>query len=115
MASNLVFRHTERTSHHNLRVASEPRPTITPNDVLVQIRGVALNYRDVAVADSTYPFPVKDSVVPCSDGAGVVVEVGSAVEGLQLGDRVIANFDVTNFYGPQLDWVHSLGGFLDGV
>ncbi|OWZ12333.1 NAD(P)-binding Rossmann-fold containing protein [Phytophthora megakarya] len=115
MSSHVAFRHGERTSHHNLRVVSEPKPTITPNEVLVQIRGVALNFRDVAVADSTYPFPVKDSVVPCSDGAGVVVEVGSAVGDFKLGDKVITNFDVTNLYGPQLDWVHSLGGALDGV
>ncbi|POM69194.1 NAD(P)-binding Rossmann-fold containing protein [Phytophthora palmivora] len=115
MSSHVAFRHTERTSHHNLRVVSEPKPTISSNEVLVQIRGVALNYRDVAVADSTYPFPVNDGVVPCSDGAGVIVEVGSAVDDFKLGDKVISNFDVTNLYGPQLDWLHSLGGVVDGV
>lgn len=115
MVHHVAFRHTERTSHHNLHTVSEPRPTIVPNEVLVQIRGVALNYRDVAVSNSTYPFPVKDAVVPCSDGAGVVVEIGSAVDGFKLGDKVITNFDVTNLYGPHLDWSHSLGGMLDGV
>ncbi|EGZ11309.1 hypothetical protein PHYSODRAFT_318082 [Phytophthora sojae] len=113
MSSHVAFRHSERSSHHNMRVVSEPKPT--PNEVLVQIRGVALNYRDIAVADSTYPFPVKDKVVPCSDGAGVVVDVGSAVDGFELGDKVITNFDVSNLYGPQQDWAHSLGGMLNGV
>ncbi|KAG7390526.1 hypothetical protein PHYBOEH_007024 [Phytophthora boehmeriae] len=115
MATNVMFRHTERSTHHNLRVVSEPRPAVAAGEVLVQVRGVALNYRDIAVGNSTYPFPVKDGVVPCSDGAGVVVEVGSAVDDFQLGDHVVSNFDVTNLYGPQLDWMHSLGGMLDGV
>lgn len=115
MSSNLTFRHTERTSHHNLKLASEPIPTIDKHEVLVKIRGVALNYRDISISDSTYPFPVKDDVVPCSDGAGIVVQVGSAVEGFQVGDRVIANFDVKHYYGPQPDWLHGHGGPIDGV
>ena len=28
---------------------------------------------------------------------------------------MIANFDVTNLYGPQQDWDHGLGGPIDGV
>ncbi|GAB9463758.1 Zinc-type alcohol dehydrogenase protein [Globisporangium polare] len=113
--TNTVFRHSERTSHHNLTVSTEPMPTIAAHQVLVQIKSVALNYRDIAIADSSYPFPVKDDVVPCSDGAGVVVQVGSDVEGLSVGDRVIANFDVKHMYGPQPDWLHGHGGPIDGV
>jgi hypothetical protein len=58
---------------------------------------------------------VKDNVVPCSDSAGVVAAVGDAVEDISVGDRVVANFDRSNLYGPQKDWVHSLGGFFDGT
>ncbi|KAL3670837.1 hypothetical protein V7S43_004022 [Phytophthora oleae] len=115
MAPNLVFRHTDRTSHHTLQVGSEPRPSAGPNEVLVQVRGVTLNYRDTIVANNTNPFPVKTNVVPCSDGADVVVELGADVDSLEVGDRVISNFDVSNLYGPQTDWLHSLGGPLDGM
>lgn len=115
MASNLVFRHTDRTSPRTLRVGQEPKPVIRPDEVLVQLRAVTLNYRDAIVANGTYPFPVKDDLVPCSDGAGVVVEIGSAVEDLEIGDRVISNFDVNHLYGPLPDWDHSLGGCLDGM
>lgn len=114
-ATQLVYRHGERTTHNNLKVSHEPVPTIAEHQVLIQVRGVSLNYRDLAVSNSTYPFPVKDDVVPCSDAAGVVTAVGAAVEGLKVGDRVISSFDLTNVYGPQQDWVHSLGGWFDGV
>ncbi|KAF1314412.1 Zinc-type alcohol dehydrogenase protein, partial [Globisporangium splendens] len=113
--TSLVFRHGQRTSHHNLKLATEPTPTIAAHQVLVKIRAVALNYRDVGIANSTYPFPIKDDVVPCSDGAGEIVQVGSAVEGFHVGDRIIANFDVNHFYGPQPDYLHRLGGPIDGV
>ncbi|KUF64560.1 Zinc-type alcohol dehydrogenase protein [Phytophthora nicotianae] len=115
-SSNLVFRHTDRTSHHTLRVQSERRPAVGPDEVLVQIRGVTLNYRDTIVANGTYPFPLKDDLVPCSDGAGVVVELGADVKTLLLGDRVIANFDVNNLDGltPGMKR-ESLGGNVDGV
>ncbi|KAK1935593.1 Zinc-type alcohol dehydrogenase-like protein [Phytophthora citrophthora] len=106
MASNIVFRHTDRASHYTLQVKSEPRPTAGLNEVLIQVRGVTLNYRDTIVANNTYPFPVKDNVVPCSDGAGVVVELGTGVDSLEVGDRVISNFDVSNLYGPQSDALH---------
>lgn len=113
MVSNLVFRHTDRVSPRTLRVSQEPMPVIRPDEVLVQLRGVTLNYRDSIVANGTYPFPVKDDLVPCSDGAGIVVEIGSAVEDLEIGDRVIASFDVNHLYGPLPDSNHSLGGCLD--
>ncbi|KAE9124779.1 hypothetical protein PF005_g30362 [Phytophthora fragariae] len=83
MAANLVFRHTDCTSHHTLRVTSEPRPVVGADEVLVQIRGVTLDYRDTIVANGTYAFPAKEDLIPCSDGAGVVVELGANVESLQ--------------------------------
>lgn len=32
-----------------------------------------------------------------------------------VGDWVIANFDISNLYGPQQDWEHGLGGPIDGT
>ncbi|GMF27512.1 unnamed protein product [Phytophthora lilii] len=71
---------------------------------------------DTIVANGTYPYPVKDHVVPCSDGAAVVVELGSNVESLQVADRVVVNFDMNNLSGLQPGSTReSLGGNLDGV
>ncbi|KAG3007080.1 hypothetical protein PC120_g17016 [Phytophthora cactorum] len=84
-------------------------------------------YRSVAARSATetplwpmartrYPFPVKDDLVPCSDGGGIVVELGADVKTLQLGDHVIASFDSNNLDGlaPGLKR-ESLGGNVDGV
>ena len=94
-----------------LEEKSEPIPSAQPLEVVLKVHAVTLNYRDLVVANGGYPFPVKDSVVPLSDGAGTVEEVGSGVTWLQKGDWAIANFDVSNLYGPQQgkrSHVHSL-------
>lgn len=90
-------------------------PSAGPYEVLVKVRSVALNYRDYVVATGKYPFKVKESVVPCSDIAGDVVEVGHGVEDIAAGDQVISSFDLKTLYGPIKDWDHGLGGSLDGV
>jgi NADPH:quinone reductase-like Zn-dependent oxidoreductase len=76
----------------HLRVQELPEPTIQSADqVLVQIRAAALNRLDLLVAEGlpgvTYRFPH----ILGSDGAGVVREVGSAVQQLRPGDRVMVN------------------------
>lgn len=61
-----------------------------PGDVLIKIKALSLNARDLQIANSTYPAPhdIKDELVPVSDAAGEIVEVGSEVEGWKVGDRV---------------------------
>ncbi|KAH8664772.1 chaperonin 10-like protein [Ilyonectria robusta] len=115
MALQKVFRLPQRTSIHDLVVNDEPIPVPSPNEVLIKIRKVSLNYRDVAVATSKYPFTVKGNVVPCSDFAGDVVSVGNRVEGFAPHDRVISSFDLNTPYGAIQDWNHSLGGNVDGA
>ncbi|KAL4145137.1 hypothetical protein PRNP1_012871 [Phytophthora ramorum] len=113
---NAVYRFGDRTSYKTIKQTTEPVPAVRDHEVLVEIHGVTLNYRDLAISKSEYPSTVTEHVVPCSDGAGVVVSVGSAVEDIDVGDRVITNFDVTNLYGPVLNGgSHRLGGVLDGM
>lgn len=118
MANQKVFRlpnQSERTSHKAIKEFSEPVPQINSYEVLINIKAVSLNYRDLVIANGKYPFPVKDKAVPCSDGAGVVEAVGESVNNFKKGDRVFGNFDPANLYGPQLDWNSGLGGPLDGM
>ncbi|KAF2021160.1 NAD(P)-binding protein [Aaosphaeria arxii CBS 175.79] len=115
MATQRVFRLPQRTSIHDLTVGEEKVPEPAAHEVLVRIRSVALNFRDFAVSTGKYPFPVKENVVPCSDLAGEVVGLGSAVEDFSEGDKVIASFDLNTPSGAMQDWLHSLGGVYDGA
>ncbi len=60
-----------------------------PGQVRVEVRAAGLNFRDVLVALGAYP----GEAVVGGEGAGVVLEVGSEVEGLAVGDRVMGLMD----------------------
>lgn len=116
MSQQRVFRLPSKGSgYQSLEEKSEAIPKVQPHEVLIQIHATTLNYRDLVIANGGYPFPVQDNVVPLSDGAGTIVEVGSEVSGLNRDDWAIANFDISNLYGPQQDWTHGLGGPIDGM
>ncbi|KIM94002.1 hypothetical protein OIDMADRAFT_106866 [Oidiodendron maius Zn] len=115
MTSHTVYRLVDRNSFRDIKPFEEPIPTINHNEVLVRIRAVALNYRDLIIADGTYPFPSKDQVIPCSDGAGEVVKVGNTVSSVKEGDHVIANFNLAHLYGFQADHSQAQGAGADGV
>ncbi|EHK21566.1 uncharacterized protein TRIVIDRAFT_52718 [Trichoderma virens Gv29-8] len=110
-----VFRLNSRQSIVDLTRSIEEIPKVAAHEVLVKIRSVALNFRDLAIATSRYPFPVKDNVIPVSDACGEIVEIGPNVQGFTKGDWVIANFNPGNLYGPMKDWFGGLGGPVDGV
>ena len=63
-----------------------------PTQVRVRVHATTINYRDLLVLNGVYPVSTKEPLVPGSDGAGVVVEVGSAVSRFKAGDRVITSF-----------------------
>lgn len=71
-----------------LRIESMPDPVCGPEDVVVAVRAVALNgFEPMILQGSTAlrtPFPM----IPGGDAAGEIVEVGAAVEGWGVGDRV---------------------------
>ncbi|KAI5236019.1 NAD(P)-binding protein [Aureobasidium subglaciale] len=115
MPTHKVFRLHSRTDFRAIKSHEEEIPTPDKHEVLIKVKSVSLNYRDVGVANGGYPFPVKDMVVPCSDACGEVVELGSAVKNVEKGDLVVCTFDPTNLYGPQKDWQNGLGGPVDGV
>ncbi|KAF5862424.1 hypothetical protein ETB97_011698 [Aspergillus alliaceus] len=68
-------------------------------EILVRIKAVSLNWRDGIIAEGTYPFPGPDALVPGSDGAGYVEEVGECVTEWKAGDRVLANFTQEHIAG----------------
>ncbi|KAE8146603.1 NAD(P)-binding protein [Aspergillus avenaceus] len=115
MSKQTVFRFPTRTSFDDLVSCEEGIPTPSKHEVLIKIRAMALNSRDLQVAKNTYAFPVSDNLVPCSDGAGDIVAVGEAVDDLKEGDRAVISFNTAHFYGTQKSWLTCQGGYIDGV
>ena len=77
----------------NLTLAEVATPVPGPDDVLIRIRAVSLNYRDLDTVRGTYPGGKYDlPFTPTSDAAGEVVAIGNRVTNLRLGDRVVPNF-----------------------
>lgn len=100
-----------------LKVSERPQPTVQPGTVLVRVKAASLNYRDFMVASGIYNPKMPLPRVPCSDGAGEVVEVGAGVEGVKPGDRVAGTF-FQNWQDGELTDANArstLGGDLDGM
>ncbi len=81
-----------------LEVLPDPRPG--PGEVLVRIRAAALNYRDLLVSKGQYSRNLPLPLIPLSDGAGEVAEVGAGVTRVKPGDRVAAAFMTGWLDGP---------------
>ena len=92
------------------------RPTPMAGEVLVRMRASSLNYRDLMMVEGTYNSRLKLPLVPFSDGAGEVAEVGDGVSRWKVGDRVCPIF-MQGWVDGELDYSKSkstLGGDLDG-
>ncbi len=85
--------------------------------VLVAIKSVSLNYRDLLVVTGRYSPNLPRPLVIASDGAGEVIAVGEGVRGFKAGDRVIGSF-FQNWQRGEIDREaapSALGGAIDGV
>ena len=58
------------------------------HEVLIRVRAVSLNRRDVLLMKGRYPIAPRDSLVPLSDGAGEIAAIGPGVSRFHVGDRV---------------------------
>ncbi|MBI1803304.1 MAG: zinc-binding dehydrogenase [Ignavibacteriae bacterium] len=74
---------------HILRYEEAPTPTIGPNDVLLQLKAAALNHLDVFARSGAREKNIPLPHIPGSDGSGVIAEVGSTVELVRRGDKVL--------------------------
>jgi myxalamid-type polyketide synthase MxaB len=61
-----------------------------PGEVEIRVRAVGLNFRDVLIAMDLVPPVLEDSPDVGFECAGEISDVGEGVEGLEIGDSVVA-------------------------
>jgi NADPH:quinone reductase-like Zn-dependent oxidoreductase len=81
---------TEGSASLQTATAEVERPR--RRQVLVRVHAVSLNFRDVAITRGNYPGVIPAGVIPTSDAAGEVVEVGEDVACFRSGERVTGLF-----------------------
>jgi NADPH:quinone reductase-like Zn-dependent oxidoreductase len=94
-----------------------PSPAPGPGQVLVQIKAVSLNYRDLLISKGLYNPKLPLPLIPVSDGAGEVVATGSGVSRFKPGDRVAPCF-MPDWIDGKVDETKSrsaLGAYVSGV
>jgi NADPH:quinone reductase-like Zn-dependent oxidoreductase len=100
-----------------LALADRPDPRPGRGEILIKIHAVSLNYRDLLMVGGHYNPKLAVPRIPCSDGAGEVVEVGEGVKRVAVGERVAGIF-MQNWFGgaPTAETNRgALGGDIDGM
>ena len=77
-----------RTGIDALAIKSMKPQKPAANEVRVKVHAASINYKDIV----TLTRGVSQELIPLSDGAGIVEDVGSGVTGLKPGDRVVGLF-----------------------
>jgi NADPH:quinone reductase-like Zn-dependent oxidoreductase len=101
----------------HIQMVERPLRHILPSEVRVRVCAASLNYQDLLVARGHCADTVRLPLIPLSDCAGIVVEIGVEVSRFRKGERVAA--------APLPNWVSgpfgtemiagSLGLASDGV
>ncbi|WDY60475.1 NAD(P)H-quinone oxidoreductase [Pseudomonas sp. PSKL.D1] len=73
-----------------LQLSDVPAPAVRPTDLLVQVHAAGVNRADLTHRTGGYGRPnFGDSTLMGLEMAGEVIQIGSQVQGYQIGDRVM--------------------------
>jgi NADPH:quinone reductase-like Zn-dependent oxidoreductase len=101
-----------------LRIVDRPMPKPQYRQVLVKVAACSLNYRDLGIVRGTYRMAVREHLIPLSDGAGEVVDIGAGVTRVKVGDKVAGAF-FQRWPAGEMNAVETaasaLGGSIDGM
>jgi NADPH:quinone reductase-like Zn-dependent oxidoreductase len=100
-----------------LSKVDRPMPKPGHRQVLVKVAACSLNYRDIGIVHGRYSQWSGENIIPLSDGAGEVIEIGQNVQRVKVGDRVCGCF-FQRWSGGQpssLTPASALGGAIDGM
>ena len=101
----------------SLEFTDRPTAEPGPGEVLVKVRAISFNYRDLLMIKGIYNPKLKLPRIPCSDGAGEVLSVGEGVTAWKPKDRVAGIFMQNWLDGPltPAKAKGALGGDIDGM
>ncbi|MED3933401.1 quinone oxidoreductase [Priestia megaterium] len=76
-------------------------PSINPGQVLIRVEATSVNFADIQTRQGKYHAAGKPPIIPGLDAAGIIEAVGSNVQSLKVGQRVIA-FPKTGSYAEYI-------------
>lgn len=100
-----------------LKLSERPDLPLQQGQVRVRVKAVSLNYRDLITVKYGGARQTRLPLIPCSDGAGEVVEVGPGVTRVRKGERVAGIF-FQNWLAGDItagNFASALGGSIDGM
>ena len=74
----------------DLVIKERPSPRPGTGEICIQVHAASVNFPDVLIVQGLYQFKPTPPFVPGNEVAGVVVAIGAGVEGISIGQRVIA-------------------------
>jgi NADPH:quinone reductase-like Zn-dependent oxidoreductase len=108
----------ESLGYDGLKERIRDVPATGPDEVLIRMCAASLNFRDLKILKGVYSRIPRLPIVPLSDGAGEVIEIGREVQRLKPGDRVMPIYMEGWYTGPMTvarDSWKSRGGDIDGT
>jgi propanol-preferring alcohol dehydrogenase len=82
-----AFRFNEANS--DLQLCDVPRPTPGPSEVLIQVKAAGLCHSDcIIMEDENYGMIMQRPLTLGHEVAGVIIEIGSEIEGYKIGDQI---------------------------
>ncbi len=102
---------TTLSGEDGLRLQQEPAAACGANQVRIRNHALALNFPDCLITRGLYQLRLEPPFVPGSECAGEVLEVGSDVSDIRVGDRVLSLCGYGTFtdeivVGPPRQQVH---------
>lgn len=74
----------------SLRLIDAERPKPAWNEILIEVHAAGINFAELELTKGRYKIPKTPPFIMGFEAAGVVVEIGSRVQHVRVGDRVTA-------------------------
>src|SRR5690625_4843016 len=76
-----------------LKLIDKDIPKVKKHEVLIKVERIGVNFADTARREGEYVVPTVLPFIPGSEVAGIVEKVGSEVENIIEGQRVLASIE----------------------